>query len=126
VINKETGEQASPKVAIEKRIESFFGPLLLQFVASLSEQKMLLETLGQQAQAEPEGRWLRNHNGILVALYKYDVLDGEAVLEWWRALEEPQGVFGHGGNNLRSLVSHNLVTSHFLLPLAWPPLWSYI
>ncbi|KAF9538823.1 hypothetical protein EC957_006171 [Mortierella hygrophila] len=105
VINKETGEQAIPKVAIEKRIESFFGPLLLQFVASIGEQKMLLETLGQHAQAEPEGRWLRNHNGILVALYKYDVLDGEAVLEWWRALEEPQGVFGHGGNNLRSLNS---------------------
>ncbi|KAF9146367.1 hypothetical protein BG015_011624 [Linnemannia schmuckeri] len=105
VINKETGEQATPKVAIEKRIESFFGPLLLQFVASIDEQKMLLETLGQQAQAEPEGRWLKNHNGILVALYKYDVLDGEAVLEWWRALEEPQGVFGHGGNNLRSLNS---------------------
>lgn len=111
VINKETGEQAIPKVAIEKRIESFFGPLLLQFVASIGEQKMLLETLGQQAQAEPEGQWLRNHNGILVALYKYDVLDGEAVLEWWRALEEPQGVFGHGENNLRSLVSHLLVTS---------------
>ncbi|KAF9141444.1 hypothetical protein BGX30_004792 [Mortierella sp. GBA39] len=105
VINKETGEQAVPKVAIEKRIESFFGPLLLQFVASIGEQKMLLENLGQYAQAEPEGRWLRNHNGILVALYKYDVLDGEAVLEWWRALEEPQGVFGHGGNNLRSLNS---------------------
>lgn len=105
VINKETGEQAIPKVAIEKRIETFFGPLLLQFVASIDEQKMLLETLGQQAQAEPEGQWLRNHNGILVALYKYDVLDGEAVLEWWRALEEPQGVFGHGGNNLRSLNS---------------------
>lgn len=113
VINKETGEQAIPKVAIEKRIETFFGPLLLQFVASIDEQKMLLETLGQQAQAEPEGQWLRNHNGILVALYKYDVLDGEAVLEWWRALEEPQGVFGHGGNNLRSLVSHVLVTSLF-------------
>ncbi|KAG0061197.1 hypothetical protein BGZ89_011673 [Linnemannia elongata] len=105
VINKETGEQAIPKVAIEKRIESFFGPLLLQFVASIDEQKMLLEKLGEQAQAEPEGRWLRNHNGILVALYKYDVLDGEAVLEWWRALEEPQGVFGHGENNLRSLNS---------------------
>ncbi|KAF9125863.1 hypothetical protein BGW39_007103 [Mortierella sp. 14UC] len=105
VIDKETGEQASPKVAIEKRIGSFFGPLLLQFVASIGEQKMLLETLGRQAQAESEGRWLRNHNGILVALYKYDVLDGEAVLEWWRALEEPQGVFGHGGNNLRSLNS---------------------
>lgn len=111
VINKETGERAIPKVAIEKRIESFFGPLLLQFVASIGEQKMLLETLGQQAQAEPEERWLKNHNGILVALYKYDVLDGEAVLEWWRALEEPQGVFGHGGNNLRSLVSHLVVTS---------------
>jgi hypothetical protein len=111
VINKETGEQATPKVAIEKRIESFFGPLLLQFVASISEQKMLLETFGQQAQAEPEERWLRNHHGILVALYKYDVLDGEAILEWWRALEEPQGVFGHGGNNLRSLVSHRVVTS---------------
>ncbi|KAG9064998.1 hypothetical protein KI688_002317 [Linnemannia hyalina] len=105
VINKETGEQAIPKVAIEKRIESFFGPLLLQFVVSIGEQKMLLEMLGQHAQAEPEGRWLRNHNGILVALYKYDVLDGEAVLEWWRALEEPQGVFGHGENNLRSLNS---------------------
>ncbi|KAF9907765.1 hypothetical protein EC991_010635 [Linnemannia zychae] len=105
VVNKETGERASPKVAIEKRIELFFGPLLLQFVASIGEQKMLLETLGQQAQAEPEGRWLRNHNGILVALYKYDVLDGEAVLGWWRALEEPQGVFGHGENNLRSLNS---------------------
>ncbi|KAF9922215.1 hypothetical protein FBU30_007701 [Linnemannia zychae] len=105
VINKETGEQVAPKVAIEKKIESFFGPLLLQFVASIDEQKMLLESLGQLAQTEPEGRWLRNHSGILVALYKYDVLDGESILEWWRSLEEPQGVFGHGENNLRSLNS---------------------
>ncbi|KAF9348125.1 hypothetical protein BGX26_000434 [Mortierella sp. AD094] len=103
VISKETGELANPKVSVEKRMKSFFGPLLLQFVASLAEQKMLLEKLGNYARAD--GRWLKNHNAVLVALYKFDVVEAEAVLEWWQALEEPQGVFGHGGNNLRSLNS---------------------
>ncbi|KAG0012822.1 hypothetical protein BGZ80_011483 [Entomortierella chlamydospora] len=103
VINKETGELANPKVSVEKRMESFFGPLLLQFVASLAEQKMLLEKLGNYARVD--SRWLKNHNAMLVALYKFDVVEAEAVLEWWKALEEPQGVFGHGGNNLRSLNS---------------------
>ncbi|KAF9174260.1 hypothetical protein BGX20_000311 [Mortierella sp. AD010] len=103
VINKETGELANPKISVEKRVESFFGPLLLQFVASLAEQKTLLEKLGNYARAD--SRWLKNHNAMLVALYKFDVVEAEAVLEWWKALEEPQGVFGHGGNNLRSLNS---------------------
>ncbi|KAG9323196.1 hypothetical protein KVV02_002985 [Mortierella alpina] len=101
VINQETGEQAGPRVAVEKKVELFFGPLLLQYVASLPEQMLLLEKLALYATAD--ARWLRNHNAVLVALYKYDVLEAEAVLEWWQGLEEPQGVFGHGGNNLRSL-----------------------
>ncbi|KAF9927529.1 hypothetical protein BGZ67_007444 [Mortierella alpina] len=101
VINQETGERAGPRVAVEKKVELFFGPLLLQYVASLPEQMLLLEKLAQYATAD--ARWLRNHNAVLVALYKYDVLEAEAVLEWWQGLEEPQGVFGHGGNNLRSL-----------------------
>ncbi|KAF8940329.1 hypothetical protein BGZ58_006976 [Dissophora ornata] len=103
VISKEADERISPKIMVEKRVESFFGPLLLQFVASLSEQRTLLDRLGEYARADP--RWLKNHNAVLVALYKYDVVEAEAVLEWWQALEEPQGVFGHGGNNLRSLNS---------------------
>ncbi|KAF9197445.1 hypothetical protein BGZ49_002102 [Haplosporangium sp. Z 27] len=103
VINKETGELANPKTAIEKRVETFFGPLLLQLVASLSEQKMLLEKLGNFAKSD--ARWLKNHNSILVALCKSEVVETKAVLEWWRALEQPQGVFGHGGNDLRSLNS---------------------
>ncbi|KAF9952097.1 hypothetical protein BGZ72_006529 [Mortierella alpina] len=101
VINQETGERVGPRVAVEKKVESFFGPLLLQFVASLPEQMLLLERLALYAMAD--ARWLRNHNAVLVALYKHDVLEAEAVLEWWQGLEEPQGVFGHGGNNLRSL-----------------------
>ncbi|KAF9951504.1 hypothetical protein BGZ70_000947 [Mortierella alpina] len=71
------------------------------FVASLSKQRLLLEKLALHATAD--ARWLKNHSAVLVALYKHDVLEAEAVLEWWQSLEEPQGVFGHGGNNLRSL-----------------------
>ncbi|KAG0326977.1 hypothetical protein BGZ99_008634 [Dissophora globulifera] len=101
VIDRETGEQGSPKTALERRVNSFFGPLLLQFVASLREQKMLLEKLETYAKANT--RWMKNHNAVLVALYKFDVVESEAVLEWWQGLTEPQGVFGHGGDNLRSL-----------------------
>ncbi|KAG0365447.1 hypothetical protein BGZ54_006524 [Gamsiella multidivaricata] len=103
IISKETGERVSPKVAVERQVESFFGPLLLQFVTTLSEQRVLLDKLGECARADPQS--LKNHNAVLVALYKYDVVEAEAVLEWWHSLEEPQGVFGHGGNNLRSLNS---------------------
>ncbi|KAG0257288.1 hypothetical protein BG011_004032 [Mortierella polycephala] len=103
VINKQTGERANPKAAVEKRVETFFGPLFLQFVATSSEQKLLLEKLEQYAQKDAS--WLRNHNAVLVALYKYDVVETEAILEWWRGLEAPRGIFGHGGNNLRSLNS---------------------
>ncbi|KAF9561378.1 hypothetical protein EC968_005762 [Mortierella alpina] len=101
VINQETGERVEPRAAVEKKVKSFFGPLLLQFVASLPEQMLLLEKLAMYATTD--ARWLKNHNAVLVALYKHDVLEAEAVLEWWQSLEEPQGVFGHGGNNLRSL-----------------------
>ncbi|KAF9187584.1 hypothetical protein BGZ50_001872 [Haplosporangium sp. Z 11] len=103
VINKQTGERANPKAAVEKRIETFFGPLFLQFVATSSEQKLLLEKL--ELYAQKNASWLRNHNAVLVALYKYDVVETEAILEWWRGLEAPRGVFGHGGDNLRSLNS---------------------
>ncbi|KAF9931887.1 hypothetical protein BGZ65_004680 [Modicella reniformis] len=96
--NKKTNnERVHPKVAIEKRVESFFGPLLWRPFLNKDH-------------ANTDPRWLKNHNPMLVALYKYDVVDTEAVLEWWQALEEeeeeePQGgVFG-GGNNLRSLNS---------------------
>jgi hypothetical protein len=102
IIGTETGEYASPKAAIEKRVELFFGPLLLQFVASAPEQRMLLDKLGEHASGDT--RWIKNHSSVLVALYKYDVIEAEAILEWWQDLDEPQGVFGHGGNNLRSLV----------------------
>ncbi|CAO3566568.1 unnamed protein product [Mortierella alpina] len=101
MISQETGERVGPRAAVEKKVELFFGPLLLQFVASLPEQRLLLEKLAMYATAD--ARWLKNHNAVLVALYKHDVLEAEAVLEWWQSLEEPQGVFGHGGNNLRSL-----------------------
>jgi len=39
----------------------------------------------------------------LVALYRFDVLDADPILEWWRLLKEPEGVFGHSGG-LRSMV----------------------
>ncbi|KAI8349383.1 hypothetical protein B0O80DRAFT_460555 [Mortierella sp. GBAus27b] len=103
VIENGMNERVSPKVAIEKRMESFFGPLLLHFVTSLSEQRMLLQKLEEHA--NEDARWLKNHNTVLVALYKYDVVEAEVVVEWWKTLEEPQRVFGHGGNNLRSLNS---------------------
>ncbi|KAF9272002.1 hypothetical protein BGZ68_002826, partial [Mortierella alpina] len=101
IAKEETGERVGPRVAVEKKVETFFGPLLLQFVASLPEQLLLLEKLAMYA-AE-DARWMRNHNAVLVALYKHDVLETEAVLKWWQDLEEPQGVFGYGDNNLRSL-----------------------
>ncbi|KAG0206058.1 hypothetical protein BGX28_002468 [Mortierella sp. GBA30] len=101
VINQKTGERAGPRVVVERKIESFFGPLLLQFVASSLEQGLLLKKLAQYASAD--ARWLRNHNAVLVALYKYDVLEAEAVLDWWQGLEESRDVLDNGGHSLRSL-----------------------
>lgn len=106
VVMKETGEQVVPKVAVETRFQRFFAPLLLHYVASHTEQKTLLDILGHevQSQGQQDAKLLRNHNGQLMALYKFDVVEAEAIVEWWQSLALPANVFGPG-DNLRSLVS---------------------
>ncbi|KAG0057867.1 hypothetical protein BGZ83_000054 [Gryganskiella cystojenkinii] len=91
------------KAEAEKKMESFFGPLLLQYVSSLADQKLLLEALATFATENP--KWLKNHSVILMALYKHDVLDADAVLDWWHGLKEPKDVFSHGEGSLRNLNS---------------------
>ncbi|KAK3807439.1 MAG: hypothetical protein J3R72DRAFT_99713 [Linnemannia gamsii] len=102
VLMSETGDRVSAKVAVETKFKSVYVPLLLNYVASHKEQMMLLEKLECQAKASDKS--MRNHTAQLMALYKFDVLDADAILEWWRLLKEPQGVFGHG-NGLRSMSS---------------------
>ncbi|KAF9096399.1 hypothetical protein BGX29_008580 [Mortierella sp. GBA35] len=102
VLMPETGDHVSAKVAVETKFKSVYVPLLLNYVASHKEQMMLLEKLERYAKAND--KWKRNHTAQLMALYKFDVLDADAILEWWRLLKEPQGVFGHG-NGLRSMSS---------------------
>jgi len=106
IVMKETGEQVVPKVAVETRFQRFFAPLLLHYVASHAEQKALLDALGHevQTQGQQDAKLLRNHNGQLMALYKFDVVEAEAIVEWWQGLELPANIFD-SGDNLRSLVS---------------------
>ncbi|KAG0346969.1 hypothetical protein BG004_000379, partial [Podila humilis] len=104
VLLKETGEQVIPKVAVETGFLNFFAPLFLHYVATHAEQKTLLDILGEEVtrQGQREAKLLRNHNGQLMALYKFDVVEAEAIVEWWQGLELPTSVFGTG-DNLRSL-----------------------
>ncbi|KAG0282486.1 hypothetical protein BGZ96_000429 [Linnemannia gamsii] len=102
VLVPETGDRVAVKVAVETKFKSVYVPLLLNYVASHQEQLMLLEKLERYAKASDKS--VRNHAAQLMALYKFDVLDADAILEWWRLLKEPQGVFGHG-NGLRSMSS---------------------
>ncbi|KAG9066811.1 hypothetical protein KI688_012723 [Linnemannia hyalina] len=101
VLMPETGDRVTAKVAVETKFKSVYVPLLLNYVASHKEQLMLLEKLERYAKANDKS--MRNHTAQLMALYKFDILDADAILEWWRLLKEPQGVFGHG-NGLRSMV----------------------
>ncbi|KAK3804726.1 MAG: hypothetical protein JOS17DRAFT_70784 [Linnemannia elongata] len=102
VLIPETGDRVTAKVAVETKFKSVYVPLLLNYVASHKEQLMLLEKLERYAKANDKS--MRNHTAQLMALYKFDVLDADAILEWWRLLKEPQGVFGHV-NGLRSMSS---------------------
>ncbi|KAF9991116.1 hypothetical protein BGZ75_004600 [Mortierella antarctica] len=102
VLIPETGERVSAKIAVESKFKSIYVPLLLNYVASHQEQMLLLEKLEQNAKTN--ARLMRNHVAQLMALYKFDVLEADAILEWWKLLKEPEGVFGHG-DGLRSMSS---------------------
>ncbi|KAG0056070.1 hypothetical protein BGZ83_006507 [Gryganskiella cystojenkinii] len=102
VLMADSGDRVSAKIAVETKFKSIFVPLLLHYVASHREQLMLLEKL--ERNAKTNDRFTRNHVSQLMALYKFDVLDADAILEWWRLLKEPKGVFGHG-DGLRSMSS---------------------
>ncbi|KAF9354273.1 hypothetical protein BGX26_007903 [Mortierella sp. AD094] len=102
VLMPETGDRVSAKVAVETKFKSIYVPLLMHYVASHQEQRVLLDKL--ETAAKTSDRWMKNHVGQLMTLYKFDVLDADAILEWWQLLKEPQGVFGHG-NGLRSVSS---------------------
>lgn len=113
VLIPETGDRVAAKVAVETKFKSVYVPLLLNYVASHKEQLMLLEKLERYAKANH--KLMRNHTAQLMALYKFDVLDADAILEWWRLLKEPQGVFGHG-NGLRSMVGQTInLMMHLLI-----------
>ncbi|KAF9955336.1 hypothetical protein BGZ72_003822 [Mortierella alpina] len=102
VLIPETGERVSAKIAVETKFKSIYVPLLLNYVASHQEQMLLLEKLEQNAKTS--AKLMRNHLSQLMALYKFDVLEADAILEWWKLLKEPEGVFGHG-DGLRSMSS---------------------
>jgi len=102
VLMADTGDRVSAKVAVETKFKSIYVPLLLNYVATHHEQLQLLEKL--ERNAKTSDKLMRNHVSQLMALYKFDVLDADAILEWWRLLQEPEGVFGHG-DGLRSMVS---------------------
>ncbi|KAF9952089.1 hypothetical protein BGZ65_005519 [Modicella reniformis] len=93
VLIPETGDSVNAREAVESKFKAIYVPLLLNYVASHQEQLMLLNKLEQTANSSE--LWKRNHPAELVALYKFDVLDGDAILEWWRLLK----------NELRSMSS---------------------
>ncbi|KAF9421065.1 hypothetical protein BGZ94_008937 [Podila epigama] len=98
----ETGDLVSAKVAVETKFKAVFVPLLLHYVATHKDQMVLLEKL--ESYASSNDKLMRNHTSQLMALYKFDVLDAEAILEWWKLLKEPQSVFGQG-DGIRSMSS---------------------
>ncbi|KAI8598884.1 hypothetical protein EDD21DRAFT_175702 [Dissophora ornata] len=102
VLIPETGDRVSIKDAVERGFKAIYIPLLLHYVASHQEQMLLLEKL--EVTAKTSDQLMRNYVTQLVALYRFDVLDADAILEWWRLLKEPEGVFGHSGG-LRSMIS---------------------
>ncbi|KAG0040323.1 hypothetical protein BGZ82_003628 [Podila clonocystis] len=102
VLMPDTGDRVSAKTAIETKFKAIYVPLLLNYVASHQEQMMLLEKLENNARSSD--KLMRNHVNQLMALYKFDVLDADAILEWWKLLKEPQTVFGHG-DGIRSMSS---------------------
>ncbi|KAF9386979.1 hypothetical protein BGX21_000668 [Mortierella sp. AD011] len=102
VLMPETGDRVSAKVAVETRFKSIYIPLLMHYVASHQEQRVLLDKL--EATAKTNDHWMKNHVGQLMTLYKFDVLDADAILEWWQLLKDPQGVSGHS-NGLRTMSS---------------------
>lgn len=103
VLMPDAGDRVSAKVAVETKFKAIYVPLLLNYVASHKEQMMLLEKLENNARAND--KLMRNHVNQLMALYKFDVLDADAILEWWKLLKEPQTVFGHG-DGIRSMVRY--------------------
>ena len=103
VLMSDSGDRVSAKVAVETKFKAIYVPLLLNYVASHKEQMMLLEKLENNARASD--KLMRNHVNQLMALYKFDVLDADAILEWWKLLKEPQTVFGHG-DGIRSMVRY--------------------
>lgn len=103
VLMSDSGDRVSAKVAVETKFKAIYVPLLLNYVASHKEQMMLLEKLENNARTSD--KLMRNHVNQLMALYKFDVLDADAILEWWKLLKEPQTVFGHG-DGIRSMVRY--------------------
>ncbi|KAF9187872.1 hypothetical protein BGZ51_000966 [Haplosporangium sp. Z 767] len=97
-----TEDKVGAKIAVETKFKAIYVPLLLNYVATHQEQMMLLEKL--ELIAKTNDRLSRNHVAQLMALYKFDVLDADAILEWWKKLKEPMGVFGHS-DELRSMSS---------------------
>ncbi|KAG0358022.1 hypothetical protein BG005_002823 [Podila minutissima] len=102
VLMPDTGDRVSAKNAIETKFKAIYVPLLLNYVASHKEQMILLEKLENYARSSD--KLMRNHVNQLMALYKFDVLDADAILEWWKLLKEPRTVFGHG-DGIRSMSS---------------------
>ncbi|KAF9321413.1 hypothetical protein BG003_001926 [Podila horticola] len=102
VLMPDTGDRVSAKIAVETKFKAIYVPLLLNYVASHREQMLLLEKLENNARTSD--KLVRNHVNQLMALYKFDVLDADAILEWWKLLKEPQTVFGHG-DGIRSMSS---------------------
>ncbi|KAG0370207.1 hypothetical protein BGZ54_007316 [Gamsiella multidivaricata] len=102
VLMAEDGNHVSVKVAVETKFKAIYVPLLLNYVASHQEQTMLLEKM--EITANSCDKWKRNHVAQMMALYKFDVLDAPAILEWWRLLKESEGMFGHS-QGLRSMSS---------------------
>ncbi|KAG0211149.1 hypothetical protein BGX28_008459 [Mortierella sp. GBA30] len=98
----ETGERVSSKMAIETRFKAIYVPLLLNYVASHQEQMILLEKIEQNAKTND--KLMRNHVSQLMALYKFDVLEADAILEWWKLLKESEEAVDHG-DGLRNMSS---------------------
>ncbi|KAG0230938.1 hypothetical protein BGW42_000589 [Actinomortierella wolfii] len=87
---------------VERDFRQYFGPLLFHYVSNHQDQLLVLKCLEEHSGTSLILR--ENQPFQLMAMFKSDILDRDAILEWWRLLEEPKRIFGHG-QDIRSLTA---------------------
>ncbi|KAG0264294.1 hypothetical protein DFQ27_001306 [Actinomortierella ambigua] len=88
--------------SVERDFRQYFGPLLFHYISNHQDQLLVLKRLEEHSSTSVALR--ENQPFQLMAMFKGDILDRDAILEWWHLLEEPKTIFGHG-QDIRSLTA---------------------